>query len=113
VRHLEEIRIQEIINYATYAQPEVLFDTMGFGKPLDAKPILLTRARSALPGAARSSCSPKARSHARSHRRVERAAAATKRLDIQGHVIEPARRPRCASRCAASSAAKRCWWSST
>ena len=37
----EEIRIQEIINYATYAQPEVLFDTMGFGKPLDAKPIIL------------------------------------------------------------------------
>ena len=26
----------EIVNYATYAQPEVLFDTMGFGQPLDA-----------------------------------------------------------------------------
>jgi 4-hydroxy-tetrahydrodipicolinate reductase len=37
----EEIRIQEIINYSTYAQPEVLFDTMGFGKPLDATPMLL------------------------------------------------------------------------
>ena len=31
----------EIVNYATYAQPTVLFDTMGFGKPLDAKPLLL------------------------------------------------------------------------
>ena len=37
----DEIRIQEIINYATYDQPEVLFDTMGFGQPMDATPILL------------------------------------------------------------------------
>lgn len=38
----EEIRIQEIINYATYNQPQVLFDTMGFGQPLDATPLLLS-----------------------------------------------------------------------
>ncbi len=38
----EEIRILEIINYATYNQPTVLFDTMGFGKPLDHTPLLLT-----------------------------------------------------------------------
>jgi len=38
----EEIRIQEIINYATYDQPQVLFDTMGFGQPMDATPLLLT-----------------------------------------------------------------------
>jgi len=37
----EEIRVQEIVNYATYNQPEVVFGTMGFGKPLDATPILL------------------------------------------------------------------------
>jgi 4-hydroxy-tetrahydrodipicolinate reductase len=37
----EEVRIVEIINYAGYNQPEVLFDTMGFGKPLDDIPILL------------------------------------------------------------------------
>jgi 4-hydroxy-tetrahydrodipicolinate reductase len=37
----EEVRVQEIINYATYDQPEVLFDTMGFGKPLDHTPLLL------------------------------------------------------------------------
>jgi 4-hydroxy-tetrahydrodipicolinate reductase len=37
----EEIRVQEIINYSTYAQPEVLFGTMGFGQPLDATPLLL------------------------------------------------------------------------
>ncbi len=37
----EEIRILEIINYATYDQPQVLFDIMGFGKPLDHTSLLL------------------------------------------------------------------------
>jgi len=36
-----EVRILEIINYATYDQPQVLFETMGFGKPLDHTPLLL------------------------------------------------------------------------
>jgi 4-hydroxy-tetrahydrodipicolinate reductase len=40
--HFEEVRIQEIINYSTYAQPEVLFGTMGFGRPLDHVPLLLS-----------------------------------------------------------------------
>jgi len=38
----DEIRVLEIINYATYDQPQVLFDTMGFGTPLDHTPLLLT-----------------------------------------------------------------------
>jgi hypothetical protein len=37
----QEIRCQEIINYATYDQPQVLFETMGFGKPLDHVSLLL------------------------------------------------------------------------
>jgi 4-hydroxy-tetrahydrodipicolinate reductase len=37
----ESIRIQEIINYATYDQPELLFEAFGFGKPLDHTPPLL------------------------------------------------------------------------
>jgi hypothetical protein len=37
----EEIRVQEIINYATYDQPQVLFETMGFGRALDHVPLLL------------------------------------------------------------------------
>ena len=40
--HWQELRCYEIINYATYNQPQVLFDTMGFGKPLDSTPLLLT-----------------------------------------------------------------------
>ncbi len=36
-----QVRVQEIVNYATYDQPEVLFETMGFGKPLDAAPLML------------------------------------------------------------------------
>ena len=38
----EEVRILEIINYTTYNQPQVLFETMGFGTPLDHTPLLLT-----------------------------------------------------------------------
>jgi len=38
---IDSVRIMEILNYNTYLQPEVLFDTMGFGKPLDHTPILL------------------------------------------------------------------------
>lgn len=39
--HWSEIRCQEIINYATYNQPETIVDIMGFGKPLDHTPVLL------------------------------------------------------------------------
>ena len=38
---VDTIRVKEILNYATYDQPEVLFETMGFGKPLDHTPLLL------------------------------------------------------------------------
>ena len=40
-RRWTQIRIQEIVNYATYDQPEVVLGTMGFGKPMDELPILL------------------------------------------------------------------------
>jgi hypothetical protein len=40
--YVTTLRVMEIVNYATYAQPTVLFDTMGFGQPLDATPLLLT-----------------------------------------------------------------------
>jgi 4-hydroxy-tetrahydrodipicolinate reductase len=38
----DEVRIQEIINYATYDQPQVLFETMGFGKAMDHVSLLLS-----------------------------------------------------------------------
>ncbi|MEJ7582842.1 MAG: hypothetical protein WKF43_01910 [Acidimicrobiales bacterium] len=38
---VDSVRVQEILNYATYEQPEVLFDTMGFAQPLDHTPLLL------------------------------------------------------------------------
>jgi 2,4-diaminopentanoate dehydrogenase len=37
-----ELRVIEILNYATYDRPEALFDAMGFGKPIDYTPMLLT-----------------------------------------------------------------------
>ena len=36
---IDEVRVQEILNYSTYDQPEVLFGTMGFGRPLDDTPL--------------------------------------------------------------------------
>jgi len=38
---VDAVRVMEIVNYATYDQPEVLFETMGFGKPLDHTPLIL------------------------------------------------------------------------
>ncbi|HWS44457.1 MAG TPA: diacylglycerol kinase [Acidimicrobiia bacterium] len=38
---VEQLRVMEIVNYRHYEQPTVLFDTMGFGQPLDARPLLL------------------------------------------------------------------------
>jgi 4-hydroxy-tetrahydrodipicolinate reductase len=37
----DSIRVQEIVNYATYAQPDTVFGIMGFGQPLDQTPLLL------------------------------------------------------------------------
>jgi hypothetical protein len=39
---IDSVRIMEILNYSTYNQPEVLFDTMGFAQPIDSTPLLLT-----------------------------------------------------------------------
>jgi len=38
---IEEIRCLEILNYATYDQPMIMFDVMGFGRALDDTPMLL------------------------------------------------------------------------
>jgi len=38
---IDSVRVMEILNYATYDQPQVLFETMGFARPLDHTPILL------------------------------------------------------------------------
>jgi 4-hydroxy-tetrahydrodipicolinate reductase len=38
---IDEVRCMEVLDYATYDNPTVLFDVMGFGKPLDETPMLL------------------------------------------------------------------------
>jgi hypothetical protein len=38
---VDSVRVMEILDYATYDQPTVLFETMGFSKPLDHTPLLL------------------------------------------------------------------------
>ncbi|HET6952981.1 MAG TPA: hypothetical protein VFI47_21540 [Acidimicrobiales bacterium] len=39
---IDEVRCMEILNYATYDQPTVLFDIMGFGRAVDEVPFILT-----------------------------------------------------------------------
>jgi hypothetical protein len=39
---IDQVRCQEILDYATYHQPQVLFGIMGFGRPLDQVPLLLS-----------------------------------------------------------------------
>jgi 2,4-diaminopentanoate dehydrogenase len=39
---IDQVRCLEILNYATYNQRTVLFDIMGFGRPLDEVPLLLS-----------------------------------------------------------------------
>jgi 2,4-diaminopentanoate dehydrogenase len=38
---IDEVRCMELLDYATYDNPTVLFDVMGFGKPMDETPMLL------------------------------------------------------------------------
>jgi 4-hydroxy-tetrahydrodipicolinate reductase len=38
---IDELRCSEVLNYNTYNQPMVLFDIMGFGRPLDETPMIL------------------------------------------------------------------------
>lgn len=38
---VDSVRVMEILNYDTYDQAQVLFETMGFAKPLDHTPLLL------------------------------------------------------------------------
>ncbi|HEY7051062.1 MAG TPA: diacylglycerol kinase [Mycobacterium sp.] len=40
-QHIEQVRCMEIVDYATYDSATVMFDIMGFGKPMDEIPMLL------------------------------------------------------------------------
>src|SRR6201997_5054820 len=40
-QNIQQIRCMEIVDYATYDSAVVMFDVMGFGKPLDEIPMLL------------------------------------------------------------------------
>lgn len=40
-QRIDELRVSEILNYNTYNQAMVLFDIMGFGRPLDEVPLIL------------------------------------------------------------------------
>lgn len=41
VARVDSLHVMEILDYSTYLQADVLFDIMGFGKPLEELPLLL------------------------------------------------------------------------
>ena len=41
VARVDSVHVMEILDYSTYLQADVLFDIMGFGKPLEELPLLL------------------------------------------------------------------------
>jgi hypothetical protein len=41
VERVDSVRVMELLDYSTYDQADVLFDIMGFGKPLEQLPLLL------------------------------------------------------------------------
>ncbi|MGW6725518.1 NAD(P)H-dependent amine dehydrogenase family protein [Nocardia sp. NPDC055029] len=40
-RYVEQVRCLEIVDYSTYDNPAVMFDIMGFGRPMHETPLLL------------------------------------------------------------------------
>lgn len=40
-QHVDQVRCIEIVDYATYDSATVMFDVMGFGRPMDETPLLL------------------------------------------------------------------------
>ena len=105
--YIESVRMMEVVNYATYAQPTVLFDTMGFGQALDATPLLLVAGRALVRvGRHGQGCRRRARRRGRGAARGSRAAARARRPSTSASGSwRRGRRPRCASRCRASSTA--------
>ncbi len=106
---IDEVRCMEILNYATYDQAMVLFDIMGFGKPLDEVPFIL------LPGILTTAWGSVVRQLAAGlgveldeiEEHYERRAGARDLRDRRPAPSRRAPRPRCASRCAARSATGR------
>ena len=112
---IDEVRCMEVLNYATYDQPEVLFDIMGFGQSMDEVPFILSPGiLTTAWGSVVAQLAAGPRRHPRRDRRVARAGARARgvrrrvRADRGGHDGR-----RCASRCAAWSAARRRSCSST
>jgi hypothetical protein len=100
---IEEVRCSEVLNYNTYNQPMVLFDIMGFAKPLDDIPMLLA------PGVLTMAWGSVVRQLA--------AGLGVSLTDIvewyEREAALPARPPPCTSRCGGWWAPRRWWCSST
>ena len=107
-QRITEVRVREILNYATYDQAEVLFDTMGFGQALDSA------AHAAAPRHPRLRLGWGRAHHRRGDRRRARLGATSATSGGRSNATSPtspaapsrpAPRPGCGSRCGAWSMA--------
>ena len=98
---IEQIRCMEIVDYDTYDSATVMFDVMGFGKPLDELPMLLQPGVLSLAWGSSSRSSP--RVGVELDEVTESTSASPRpRTSTSRRATSPrAPPPRCASRCAA------------
>ena len=114
---IEEIRVQELFNYALYDAPDVVRDVIGFGGPMDSTPLMLLDVV-ARDGVGADGAHPRRRARGRARRGHDLGRAPPARAHHRGRrAWAPSRRApraRSASRCRASSTATRCsWWSTS
>ena len=96
---IEQVRCMEIINYDTYDSATVMFDVMGFGKPMDEIPMLLQPGCSASAGVRWCANSPPAWAWNSMGWKRCMCASPRRRPSTTPPVISPrAPPPRCASR---------------
>ena len=110
---IEEVRCSEVLNYNTYNQPMVLFDIMGFGRPMDEVPS--SSSRRAHPGLGQRGA-PDRRRPRRRPPGVEEWYERKRRPRTSMSTPVPSRRaprPHCTSRCGAWWATRPSSWSNT
>ena len=112
---IDQVRCSEVLNYNTYDQGMIVFDVMGFGKPMDHVPMLLEPGILTMAwGSVVRPDRRRARGRARRGRGVLRAAPGDRDVrHRQRHASRRAPSPACASRCAARSATRPSSCSST
>lgn len=107
-QRIDQVRCIEIVDYATYDSATVMFDVMGFGKPMEETPMLLQPGCCRWPGA--QSCGNSQPASASNWTRSPKYTKSCPHLKISIFhrvIFQRAPWPHCTSKCAASRTAGR------